>query len=378
MKKIFEAVNIGSLRLKNRLVRSATWENMADDKGHMTQDLFSVYENLACGGVGMIITGYAFVMADEQPNPGMMGIYDDSFIEEYRKLTDMVHAHGSRIVMQIVYGGSCAAYPTEGRVIWSPSGVADLATGIVPTPMSRDDIKTLVNAFGDAASRVKAAGFDGVQFHGAHGYLLSQFMTPYYNRRTDEYGGSVENRARIVLEVYDEVRRIVGDAYPVMIKINSQDFIEDGLTVEDSLAIASMLDQRGIDAVEVSGGVASAGNNIPPRPKIDTLEKEAYHAEYAARFADGLKAPVMVVGGFRTPALIDGLLEKTKIELFSLSRPLLAEPNLPNRWQAGNLKPSRCISCNGCLKMREGGNRCVLKTRLKKANEESNGDKSDE
>ncbi len=360
MKQIFEETRIGNLALKNRLVRSATWENLADEKGHMTYPLYQVHKELAAGGVGLIITGYAFVTRDEQPNPGMMGIYDDSFITEYRKLTDMVHEQGSRIVMQIAYGGTQTGYPPEGRTIWGPSKEADLATGVVPTPMTKEDIRSLVKAFGDAAARAKEAGFDGVQIHGAHSYLLSQFLNPYYNRRTDEYGGSVENRARMHLEVYDEIRRRVGDDYPVMIKINSEDFIDGGATIEDSLSLAKMLDERGIDAIEVSGGTGGSGEKIPARLKINAPQKEAYHAEYAKRIAATVKAPVLLVGGLRSPEVIEGLLGSTDIELFSLARPLLAEPDLPHRWQSGDRTRARCVSCNGCLQYRKGGNFCIL------------------
>ncbi len=360
MRSLFDATAINGIALKNRLVRSATWENMADPKGHMTDKLFQVYEDLARGGAGLIITGYAFVTADEQPNPGMMGIYHDSFIAEYRKLTDMVRSHGSRIVMQIVYGGTQTGYPAEGRIIWGPSEVADLATGVVPTPMTQGDIATLVQAFGDAAERAQAAGFDGVQMHGAHSYLLSQFLNPYYNRRSDEYGGSIENRARIIFEVYEEIRKRVGRNYPVLIKINAEDFMEGGATFEDIRFVCSQLAERGIDAIEISGGTGASGEKIPARVKIDTPEKEAYHATYAAQVAAEICVPVILVGGLRSPGVIEGLLESTSIDFFSLSRPLLAEPDLPKRWQQGDLLPARCISCNGCLQMRPGGNVCIL------------------
>ena len=174
MRTLFDETKINSMTLKNRLIRSATWENMADQSGHMTDSLFKLYEGLACGGVGLIVTGYAFPLAEEQPNPGMMGIYDDSFIEDYRPLTEMVHSHGSRIVMQLAYGGSQTNYRTEDRNIWGPSEVADLAFKVVPHEMSRENIQTLINAYGDAATRAKAAGFDGVQLHSAHGYLLKE------------------------------------------------------------------------------------------------------------------------------------------------------------------------------------------------------------
>lgn len=360
MKTIFEEIRLGSLTLKNRLVRSATWEGMATEDGHMTEPLFKVYENLAKGGVGLIITGYSYILAEEHPNPNMMGIYDDAFVDEYKPLTSMIHGHDCKVVMQIVYGGSCTPLPAQGRIIWSPSGVTDLGTGVTPSEMTQANIHTVIQAFGDAAVRAKAAGFDGVQFHGAHGYLLSQFMTPYYNRRTDEYGGSLENRARIILEVYDEVRRRVGEDYPVMIKINGEDYIDGGTTLADSMQLAKMLDEKGIDAIEVSGGVASAGKKIPPRPKINSPEKEAYHVANATKIAKEIAAPVMVVGGGRTPDVIEKSLNESEIVCFCLARPLVSEPNLPNRWLSGDRTKARCISCNACLAYIEGKPWCAL------------------
>ena len=360
MKQIFEESRIGTLILKNRLVRGSTWEDMTDEHGHITDDLYDVYRKLARGGVGLILTGYANIMKDEQPNPKMMGIYNDTFMTEYRKLTSMVHEHGSRIIMQIAYGGSQTNFSPERRLIWGPSAVADLATGVIPTALRKDDIESLVAAFGDAAYRVKSAGFDGVQIHGAHSYLLNQFLNPYYNRRTDEYGGSLENRTRIFVDVYTAIRERVGREFPVLIKINGEDFIEGGSTIEDSLALAKILDTHGIDAIEVSGGTAASGNGIPSRTKIDDPDKEAYHAKYASRIAEAIKAPVILVGGLRSFHVIDSLLHTTNISHFSLSRPLLYEPDLPQRWQDGDTSRSLCISCNGCLRITKGGNRCVL------------------
>lgn len=360
MRTIFDATSINSMNLKNRLVRSATWENMANAEGRMTESLFQVYKDLARGGAGMIITGYAFPLQEEQPNPGMMGIYDDNFIEEYRPLTDMVHKHSSRIVMQIAYGGSQTNYNTEERTIWGPSAVADLAFKTVPQEMTQEDIQTLTKAYGDAAARAKAAGFDGVQFHAAHGYLLNQFLCPYYNRRTDQYGGSRENRARIVLEVYDEVRQRVGADFPVLIKLNAEDNIENGATFEDCRYLCRALAARGIDAIEVSCGTFASGKLGPCRNRIDAPEKEAYNAEFAAQLAKELDIPILLVGGLRSPEVLEQLLETTPIEYFSLARPLLAEPNLIQRWQAGDRRPAHCTSCNGCFRPNPDGNLCVL------------------
>ncbi|ABA88336.1 NADH-dependent flavin oxidoreductase, Oye family [Syntrophotalea carbinolica DSM 2380] len=360
MRTLFDETKINSMILKNRLVRSATWENMADQSGHMTEPLFKLYKELALGGVGLIITGYAFPLAEEQPNPGMMGIYDDSFIEDYRPLTEMVHSHGSRIVMQIAYGGSQTNYRPEERTIWGPSEVADLAFKVEPREMSREDIQTLKKAYGEAANRAKAAGFDGVQLHAAHGYLLNQFLCPYYNRRTDEYGGSIENRARIVLEIYDEVRDRVGANYPVLIKLNAEDFTENGATFEDCRYLCRELAGRGIDAIEVSCGTFASGKLGPCRTRIDAPEKEAYNAGHAAQLAEELDVPILVVGGIRSPEVIEKLLETSKIEYFSVSRPLLAEPQLAKRWQDGDRRSARCISCNGCFRPNPAGNLCVL------------------
>ena len=356
MRHIFEEAHIGRMKLKNRLVRSAMWENLATDKGHMSEELFTLYEDLSKGGVGLIITGYAFVTPNEQPSPGMMGICDDTFIDEYKKLTDMVHLNDSKIVMQIAYGGSQTGLSPEGRTIWGPSNIPDLAFGVIPTPMTREDIRTLVKAFGAAAKRTKEAGFDGVQIHGAHGYLLSQFLTPHYNRRTDEYGGTIQNRARIIEEIYHEIRQEVGNDYPVLLKFNAADFFENGLTFEESRYVAQRFDTLGIDALEISGGTFASGEQNPCRTKINTAEREAYHAEFAARVANEVTTPVLVVGGLRSPEVIEELLETTKIGFFSLARPLLTEPDLPQQWQNGNRSRAKCVSCNVCLQ----GRRCVL------------------
>lgn len=361
MKKIFEHTQIGDMSLKNRLIRGATWENLAEDDGRMTEKLFTLYRELAEGGVGMIITGYAFVMPEEQPNPGMMGISDDKFIDQYKTLTDMVHEHDCRIAMQIAYGGSQTNYRVDERTIWGPSEIPDPAFGVTPVPMTKAEINDLVLVYGDAAQRVKSAGFDGVEIHAAHGYLLSQFLTPHTNRRTDEYGGSIENRSRILVEVYTEIRRRVGD-FPVFLKINAEDFIEDGLTFEDSMYVAKLFDTLGIDILDISGGTFASGKKSPCRGKIFGPEKEAYHAQYAARIAEEVSVTVLVSGGIRSQQVIENVLNTTGIQLVGMARPLLAEPELPNRWLSGDEGAPKCISCNGCFSQKpKGSYPCVLR-----------------
>ncbi|MTI79584.1 MAG: NADH:flavin oxidoreductase [Firmicutes bacterium] len=357
MRTLFDSTKINNIELNNRFIRSATWENKADQKGHLTDELLKVYQELAKGQVGLIITGYAFVIKDEQPNPGMMGIYDDSFIKDYKKLTDAVHQHGSKIVLQIAYGGTQTNYRPENRVIWGPSTVPEMATGVVAHEMTKDDINTLVKAFGDAASRAKSAGFDGVEFHGAHGYLLSQFLNPYHNQRTDEYGGDIENRARVIFETYNEIRRRVGEDYAVMIKINCRDFVEQELTFEESLYVCKELSKRGIDAIEVSGGIAAAKELGAQRKKINSTEKEAYFEEYAAEIAEQVDTKVILVGGIRSLDVMDRLLSETKIDYFSMARPFLSEPDLVKHFQEKSKTKARCVSCGSCYTPE--GNYCV-------------------
>jgi len=361
MKTLFEGTSINNMQLKNRFVRGATWENMADEKGHITERLLKVYEDLAKGQVGLIITSYAFITKDEQPNPGMIGAYDDSFISDYRRLTDVVHSHGSRIVLQLAYGGSETRYNVGERVIWGPSAVPEIGTGVIPKEMNKDEIKVLVKAFGDAAYRAKLGGFDGVEIHAAHGYLLGQWLSPLHNKRQDEYGGNIENRARIIIEVYEEMRRRVGSDFAILIKINCEDFIPGGMEFSDSLYVCKELAQKGIDAIEVSGGILASKEMCSFRPNINSPDKEAYFKHYANLIAKETGVSVILIGGLRTFEVAERILHETSIEYFAMSRPLLSDPYLIARWQDGDTTSSQCIYCNQCRAPE--GNVCILHRR---------------
>lgn len=350
---LFDEVRIGTLRAKNRLVRAATYEALATESGRVTPKLQAIYEELARGGVGTIIVGYAHVERDEQPNPRMLGIYDDSFVGEYRTLVEAAHAHGTAIVSQLVYGGSSTKLRPPSKRILGPSAVPNPKTGIVPVEASVDDIRKLVQAFADAAARAQAAGFDGVELHAAHGYLLSQFLNPLLNRRTDGYGGSVENRARMLVEVVEAVRARVGDEFPVFVKMNSSDGVEGGLTEDDSLRAAKLLVACGATAIEVSGPWRAC--------RVRDFEGEPFFAAYARRLAGELDAPVILTGGNRSFEAMERLSRVDGIAAFGLSRPLICEPDLPNRWREDPQAKPRCISCNGCDDT--PGHRCILPPR---------------
>ena len=358
-KNIFTPIQIKSMTCPNRILRSATWEALSDREGIMSEKQFEVYRELAQNNVGLICTGYARISEDEYPNAGMMGIYDDRFIPQYQKLTDMVHKYSSAIMMQIAYGGTKTTYETDNRVIFAPSDIPEKSTGLAGTPMTVSDIKEMVNKYASAAERVKKSGFDAVEIHGGHSYLLNQFLSPYYNNRTDEYGGSLENRYRILDEIIKAIREKVGEDYPVLIKITCSDFFENGLSFEESLAICKMLEQSGIDAIEVSGNIHGKAQKMAGQ-EFDghKILKGGYFYEYAKEIADAVSIPVYVTGGFSDSALMEKYMEESVVAGFGMSRAFLCEPDLVSRWIAGNAAPAKCLHCSKCRTPE--GNYCTV------------------
>ncbi len=200
----------------------------------MTDKLYAIYEELAKGEVGLIVTGYANIVEEEKPNAGMMGMYNDSFIGEYKKLTELVHRSDSKIVMQLAYGGTKTTHNVGERVIYAPSEVCEKGTQTLGKAMTKDEIDYIVQAFAQASRRAQESGFDGVEIHAAHTYLINQFLSPYYNRREDQYGGSLDNRMRLLLEIYAEIRKLVGNEYPILVKLTASEFFEGGLTFDET------------------------------------------------------------------------------------------------------------------------------------------------
>jgi len=352
MKNLFDKTRVKNLELKNRFIRSALWMKMADEDGHINENLIKVYEGLAKGGAALIITGYAFISKDEQPNSRMVGIYDDLFIEEHRTLVERVHKEGSKIALQIVLGGSQSHHPDAKTMnILGPSAIKNRVTGLTPREVSKEELKEITKKFADAAERAKLAGYDAVQIHSAHGYFLSQFLTPYYNRRTDEYGGSIQNRVRIIYEVVEAVKERVGRDFPIMIKLNFDDFMDEGegLKEAEALEVFKKLDEIGLDIIEVSAVNESSGKGLAPaRTSINSLDKQSYFREATARIAEEVKAKVILMGGNRNVSLMSEILNTTAIEYVSIARPLLCEPDLINKWAENSEYRSKCISCNKC------------------------------
>lgn len=345
---LFEPFSFSGLNLKNRLVRSATFEKRADDDGFVTESLIELYEELARGGIGLSITGNALVHISGRSVPRMICIHSDIYLQGLRKLASAVHELDGLIAIQLSHGGR-QSFPIllGGNDPIAPSAVYDTSTRIMPRAMSDTEIWEVIDSFGDAARRARVAGFDAVQIHGAHGYLVSEFLSPHTNRRNDYWGGDEERRFHFLEEVYKSMRKEVGDDYPIMIKMNADDFIEGGLKAEEALRIARRMEELGIDAVEVSGGMYES-ETPAARPDILSPEKEAYFRGAGRMFKEGLHIPVILVGGMRSRAVMEDVLRKGEADLVSLSRPLIREPDLPNKLLKGK-EVADCISCNGCM-----------------------------
>lgn len=348
MSRLFEATHIQGMRLANRFVRSATWEGMATEEGVCTPRLVDLMGELAKGGVGLIITSHAYVSRDGQASPWQLGIYGDELISPLSMMTEKVHQAGGRIVLQLAHAGVFGA-PGPGRDAVPAVSRVDRVSGSRTRVLSPDDILDLASAFARAAERAKAAGFDGVQIHAAHGYLLSQFLSPAFNRREDAYGGPIEKRARALLEVLGRVRAAVGKDFPVLVKLNSEDFLEGGLTAADALSAAVLLEEAGIDAIELSGGTLISKRLSPSRAGIKSEEQEAYFQDAARTFKKKIRVPLILVGGIRSFAVAERLVDEGTADYISMSRPFIREPHLVRRWVEGDLRKAACLSDNQCF-----------------------------
>jgi 2,4-dienoyl-CoA reductase-like NADH-dependent reductase (Old Yellow Enzyme family) len=346
MSLLFTPHPIGSLEIPNRLVRSATAERMADSHGRPLPPLVELSRELARGGVGLIITGHMYVHPNGKAHPEMTGIHSDDLIPELAGLARAVHDQGGLIVPQINHSGMNAK---EGAVL-DPIAPSAMDQPFLERPareMTREEVEEAVLAFGEAARRCQEAGFDGVQIHAAHGYLISQFLSPFANRRDDEWGGTAGKRMRFLEEVCAVVRKKVGPEYPVLIKLGMMDGMEGGLTAQEGADIVAALAEMGMDAVEISGGLGGE-KNLNVRKGIKNEAKEAYFLPLAREARGHTDLPIILVGGFRSRSVMERVLAEGTADLISLCRPLISEPDLPNQLKLGLKEKSRCLSANNC------------------------------
>lgn len=379
---VFEKSEISGIELKNKIMRSATHDGLAEKNGAPTQELIRKYENLAKNEVGCIITGYAAVAQNGvSPYPGMLKIYSDDVIYEYRKLTDAVHAYGTPIVLQIAHCGRQTSSKAIGCQKVAPSDVMHTFYPDKSKELTCAEIYELVESFVSAAVRAEKAGFDAVQLHGGHGYILHDFMSSYGNRRKDEFGSSLENRCKVVELIIKGIKEKT--SLPVWIKLSAEDNRSNGMNIETSVEICKRLEKAGCDAIEVSCGTVQDGMNTM-RSKLMPMEAVFKYREPVASFPKGLKAfslkaanlvnplikqpsplenfnvanaeiirnsvsiPVIVVGGIHKLTDMEDILCSGKADFVSMCRPFICEPNLVRKLHDGKQTEAKCIMCNYC------------------------------
>jgi 2,4-dienoyl-CoA reductase-like NADH-dependent reductase (Old Yellow Enzyme family) len=350
MAELFEQTSINGMRLANRFIRSATWEGLAETDGTVTSKLIDMMVELAKGEVGLIISGHAYVRPEGQVSPRQLAVYGERFLHGLQNMVRAVHSQRGKIALQLAHGGCRASSELSGLIPVGPSTVEQ--TGQLICRMATlEDIASVASAFAQAAELAKQAGFDAVQIHAAHGFLLSQFLSPAFNKRSGEYGGELANRARLLLEIVHGVRGAVGPDYPILIKINSKDFLDDGMSCAEAVEISGWLEQASIDAIEFSGGTAiSPERFLPVRPGIlKTPEQEVYYRKAARLYKQKVTIPLILVGGIRSYGVAEELVRDGTADYISMSRPLICEPGLVKRWREGDRRKAECVSDNACF-----------------------------
>ncbi len=381
MKNVFEEVKIGNITFKNRIIRSATHEGMADEDGKPTEMLIRKYEALAKGEVGAIITGYVGIQQNgKAPLCNMLMINSDEHIDAYKEMVKKVHRYNTPIIMQIAHCGRQTRSKITGFPTVAPSPIRDnLYREDLPLQLSESEIKDIINNFVLCIERAQKAEFDGVQLHLAHGYLLSSFLSPHMNKRKDRWGGNTENRFRIINEILELSRKKVGN-YPILVKINAYEKSKDGMKIEEAVKIAKYLEQSGCDAIEVSCGIAEEGfitargdfpynmifrhnykiKKIPkffhpllkPLLKL-TMSSPKPHFLYNLSDAEEIKRhvriPVIVVGGIRKFEEIKNIVEQDRCDFVSMSRPFIIEADIVKKFKEYKQNESKCINCNYCM-----------------------------
>lgn len=325
--------------IKNRLVKSAMSEALGTTDHHPTLDLVRLYQRWAEGGIGLCITGNVMVDRRAIGEPNNVALEDEADLDILKKWAAAGTRQNTQLWMQLNHPGKQAPRGLNRETV-SPSAIPfrPELTRFFGTPraLTEPEIENIICRFGTAAGIAKKAGFNGVQIHGAHGYLVSQFLSPHHNQRNDRWGGSPENRRRFMLAVLEEIRRKVGPAFPIGIKLNSADFQRGGFTEEESLDAIRALAGVGIDLIEISGGTYEAPVMTGSKnPKESTRRREAYFLEFAEKARKTVKTPLAVTGGFRTSLGMAQAVESGSVDLVGLARLLAVEPHLPSRLLSG-------------------------------------------
>ena len=379
--KVFEPMQLAGIPLNNKIIRSATLEGMSDERGYPTEQLKKKYIQLAKGEVGAIITGLTGIQQNGKAMYRMQMIDKDDFIAAYRLLVDAVHEYNTPMIMQIAHCGRQTRSKITGETPVAPSALKDkMFSEERPHELSDTEIEGIIDQFVQAIGRAQMAGFDGVQLHAAHGYLLSEFLSPYMNRRQDKWGGNTQNRFRIVQEIYQRSRKVFGD-FPILIKMNAYDGRRNGMRLEEAVKIAELLERFGCSAIEVSCGVIEDGFYTVRGESLPLDALFTYHFKFKALpsfikammrpfanivmppvrpltnynvpAAQTIKAhvsiPVIVVGGIRSLDDMNQIILNQQADMVSMCRPFIIEPDIVKKLKEGRQQVSKCISCNYCV-----------------------------
>lgn len=387
--RLFDPLRLGPIRARGRVFKAATSETLAHEDGRVSDALLAFYEPIARAGTPLIISGYLYVCEQGKAHPRQAGIDDDRKIPALRELAELIHRGGALAIAQINHAGRQIGGATHAV---SASDLREPLMGTKPRALRGDELPAIVEAYAAAAGRAAEAGFDGVEIHCAHGYLLSQFLTPHTNRRTDEYGGTLENRMRLVLEVVRAVRARVGDGVAVLAKINGTDALplRRGASTDDQVRVARAMQEEGLDAIEISrghyesgpgmvaghfGGFVGSqvreggGRKLPlwrraaglvAAPLVEqTLNRlwparEGFNLEQAEQFRAAIRIPVICVGGFHTRSGIEHAIGTGRCDAVSIARAMIADPYLYRHLREADPEAPVCGFCNGCI-ARAGG-----------------------
>jgi 2,4-dienoyl-CoA reductase-like NADH-dependent reductase (Old Yellow Enzyme family) len=379
MKSVFEKTSIAGMVLKNRILRSATHEGLGDEHGYPKKELFNIYEKLAKNNAGAIITGFTAVQQNGKTLNNMRMFDHDKYIDVYRAQNLKLKNYSTPIIMQLVHGGGMCSPKISGKIAVAPSAIKLRDYPTKPERLPESEIELIIDSFVNAIERARKAEFDGVQLHAAHGFLLSQFLSPHFNKRKDRWGGSTENRVRIIARIIKKARQKVDD-YPILVKMSAYDASTDGIKIEEGIKIAQMIQKAGCTALELSCGggdgfttvrvselpLEAVFELVPWYKKMHPLKKKIlklilplvlkrhtplhnYNVNAARQIKESVDIPVIVVGGIRRIKDIEKIITEKEADYVSMSRPFIIEPDIVAKFSDHRQTDSRCIDCGYCL-----------------------------
>ena len=356
--KLFSPFSIGTLKRQNRLVMPPMATNYASGEGFVTEQQIAYYVERAKGGVGYITIEHTAVLPQGKASPNMLLISTDEHASKIENLIEVVHGTGAKIVVQINHAGRQTSPAVTGSPIVGPSPIPSPPANIIPHELSVKEIEDIIEAYSTAALRVRKAGADGVELHLAHGYLLCSFLSPFSNQRTDQYGGSIEGRSRVAVEVLKSVRSRVGPDFPIICRMSGDEYVDGGLKIDETKKIAKILEMEGADALHISACNAFSGYlNHPPY-----YVEEGIFIHLAQEIKSEVTIPVIAVGRIKNPVMADQIIRDGKADLVSMGRALIADPNMPKKAKEGRIEEIiPCISCNRCIQtLRKGALQCAV------------------